>query len=379
MEDNPLVEPDLVFIREIINGGGADLKKCFQCATCTVACQLSTDRQPFPRKEMLFASWGLKDRLLGNPDIWLCHSCGDCSTRCPRNAKPGDILGVMRRLTIQKYAKPVALNRIINDPRMLPLMIVLPALVILAVGWSSGLLHLRHSGGPIVYAHFFPVLLIEIIFIPLTILAAGLFFSGIRTMLADMKFSYIRRGMADGSPFRAKTFLAAMVKTLRTVIGHDNFSNCDQISDRKLYHMMVAFSFIGLALVAGAFVFALYVLDSHGPYPQLNPVKLFANLSGLALILGALFLIKERLAHPTGVSTYYDWHLLGLALLLGITGMLTQLIRLAGWPAAAMTVYLLHLVMAFNLIAFLPYTKLAHAIYRSVAMAYAAYVSAKAP
>jgi quinone-modifying oxidoreductase subunit QmoC len=34
-----------------------------------VACQLSSDKQPFPRKEMIAASWGRKDRLIGNPDI----------------------------------------------------------------------------------------------------------------------------------------------------------------------------------------------------------------------------------------------------------------------------------------------------------------------
>ncbi|MFC1815055.1 hypothetical protein ACFL0M_03740 [Thermodesulfobacteriota bacterium] len=33
-----LVEPDVGFIKEIAGLGGADLKKCFQCATCSVVC-----------------------------------------------------------------------------------------------------------------------------------------------------------------------------------------------------------------------------------------------------------------------------------------------------------------------------------------------------
>ena len=69
MKDKHLVEPDLKFIEEILQNGGDSLKKCFQCATCSVACRLSSDQQPFPRKEMIYASWGLKDRLMGNPDI----------------------------------------------------------------------------------------------------------------------------------------------------------------------------------------------------------------------------------------------------------------------------------------------------------------------
>jgi quinone-modifying oxidoreductase subunit QmoC len=96
MTDKYLLEPDVSFIKEIGKLGGDTLKKCFQCATCSVACPISPDTKPFPRKEMIAASWGLKDRLVSNLDIWLCHHCGDCTAMCPRGAKPGDVLGAVR-------------------------------------------------------------------------------------------------------------------------------------------------------------------------------------------------------------------------------------------------------------------------------------------
>ena len=98
-----LIEPDLELIEELAHFGADTHGKCYQCATCSVACGLSPDENPFPRKEMLWAKWGLKDRLLKDLDIWTCYSCGDCSTRCPRKAEPGETMMALRRYLTSQY------------------------------------------------------------------------------------------------------------------------------------------------------------------------------------------------------------------------------------------------------------------------------------
>ena len=90
MPESYAVKPDRQFLHRILDEGGEELKHCFQCATCSVVCELSNGCAPFPRKEMIWAQWGLKDRLVADPDVWVCHQCNDCSTRCPRGARPGD-------------------------------------------------------------------------------------------------------------------------------------------------------------------------------------------------------------------------------------------------------------------------------------------------
>ena len=129
MAESRLVEADVEFVKQLKKMGGDTLKKCYQCATCSVVCPISPDEQPFPRKEMIAAQWGLKDRLVGNMDVWLCHYCNDCSTYCPRGAKPGDVLNAVRAMTISEYAWPACLGRIVPDPRYWWLLLAIPVAI----------------------------------------------------------------------------------------------------------------------------------------------------------------------------------------------------------------------------------------------------------
>jgi Pyruvate/2-oxoacid:ferredoxin oxidoreductase delta subunit len=45
-----------------------DLDICQRHGTCAVACPISPDNKPFPRKEMIAASWGLKDKVIKTPE-----------------------------------------------------------------------------------------------------------------------------------------------------------------------------------------------------------------------------------------------------------------------------------------------------------------------
>ncbi len=115
MAETLLLRPDRQFVEDIVASGGGDLKKCFQCATCSVACELSTGNTPFPRKEMIWAQWGLRDRLLASPDVWLCHQCNDCSTRCPRGARPGDVLAAVRKQAVMHHSAPRIIGNWVNN------------------------------------------------------------------------------------------------------------------------------------------------------------------------------------------------------------------------------------------------------------------------
>jgi hypothetical protein len=52
---------------------------------------------------MLWAQWGLKDKLLKDPGPWLCFYCGDCSSKCPRKGNPGETMMALRRYLTSLY------------------------------------------------------------------------------------------------------------------------------------------------------------------------------------------------------------------------------------------------------------------------------------
>ena len=373
MTDKYLIEPDVNFVKEIVGLGGDTLKKCFQCATCSVVCPISPDTKPFPRKEMIAASWGLKDRLVGNLDIWLCHHCGDCTTNCPRGAKPGEVLGAVRSYAIANYAVPKTLGKWVNSPKFLPILLLIPTAIFIVLGLITGLLDFTPGGEEIAQAKFFSTWLVDLIFIPLAVWVVAIFALGLKNFINDIHENALLEGKTDKKELEFGGLIMALIRVIPTILKHDKFSECTENKDRFLAHFLVFYSFIGLFIVTNIFFIALYGMQIHGPYSQWNPVKWLANISGVALIIGGVLMIWNRLSKTDQTTAYTDWYLLGLVLGLGLTGMLTEITRMAGLAGITYWTYFIHLVFVFNLFAFLPFSKLAHLVYRTVAMAYNEY------
>ncbi len=390
MSEKYLVQPDLAYIDELEGLGADTLKKCFQCATCSVACPIAPEDSPFPRKEMIAASWGLKDKLQCSGDIWLCHECGDCSDLCPRGARPGDVLSAIRYSAIKEYSQPKFLANAVEDPKKLPLLIAIPGLwfaLLAFITMTAGetmtkIFHTigiewSHGGHGIAQANFFSTWFVDLTFIPLSICVAVVFGLSLKRFVIDIHENAVAEGKTDKKTIDIKALLQALVSIIPVVLKHDKFNECEANQDRATAHMMVLYSFIGLAVVTGIFCVVLYVFHIPGPYSQLNPVKWLGNISGAALVIGSLLMIKNRLAKKDQVSAYKDWYILGVVLSLGLTGLLTEMTRLAGYAEVTYFLYWLHLIAIFNLFAFLPFSKMAHLVYRTTAMAYAEYGNRK--
>lgn len=386
------VQPDLEFIKDMKSAGGDNLKKCFQCATCSVVCPLSTDGNPFPRREMVFAQWGLKEKLVGDPNVMLCHQCGDCTTYCPRGAKPGDVLGAIRAYAYKHFGWPKGLANLASSGKNLPLLIGMPAVIILVVWIISGGLHFPSAEdfGRYGYGHFFGhwdfnllaknVFFIDLIILPTVALSLYAAYRGVSNM-----WRLMAENAGVGQPLyrpSASQFIKEFLwPSVVEIVQHTRFKKCTTNADRLKGHLPLLLSFLALFFVTAysAFtqdVIGIFIPEMHGPMSMWNPVKILANVAAIALIVGVGILWGNRArkeAEGKATPTFYDWFLIWMIMGVGVTGLAAELFRLIGVVSVGYIIYYLHLVSVMMLFLYMPYTKFAHMVYRTFAMAFERY------
>jgi len=195
------------------------------------------------------------------------------------------------------------------------------------------------------------------------------------------------RRMARASPHRMQTAAAAdgaeptpwtrtIAPTLRDALLQRRTQSCasekasaNRWTSRWFVHLMVFWGFLGLLL---ATVLRFLVVPIHGELvPPWEPVRLLGIVSGGALLYGTSIMILRRLRKAdryTSRSTFMDWAFVVLLILAGLGGFLVDIAQYAGLPIWAYGFMLFHLVVVFDLLVLIPFTKFAHVVYRPLAL-----------
>lgn len=359
-----ITTPDKDFIKKLSKSSNAPLKQCMQCGTCSAICNLSPDNKPFPRKEMIWSAWGLKDKLFGNPDVWLCHQCGECTTNCPRDVKPGDVLASIRNMTYQYYARPKFLGNLLSKRELLPLVILIPFIFITAIIYFFG--DINSQTDSINYSEFFPHAWLNGSFGILALLIVlGIIFS-VKDFWRDLKLTYPGK---LGSKKLGKTIITTFIE----ILSHKNFTKCNENKARYYAHLFVFWGFIALLIVTVLAIVSI-IFDAY-PLDLWNPIKILGNLATLALFTGLGIMFAKRLSarEKKDNNTYYDWIFLIFLLLLTLSGAGLEASRFLNWPFAYY-LYVFHLTCVWIIVIYAPYTKFGHVIYRTTAMVYSKHI-----
>jgi len=399
--------PSADFRKRLRERGGESAARCYQCATCTSVCDLTTEGSLFPRTQMLKSQWGLADDLAGDPGVWLCHQCNDCTARGPRDAKPGDVLQTVRSLAIEELSVPRAVGRLVgNAGRTWPLLVGLPILLWIAIIFMDngfavpertnmkiihagadlslvdtayaqdehaadahhGVQHVEGNETRLVYEELVPHKYIYVVF------STAFFLALFAVLASGARFWKLIGRSGD----RKGSFLGAFVPVFGEIATHKRFGSCETSSSRKWAHFCVLWGFLGAAFASGLLVISLYVTKDPLPLEQTHPYKIIGNISMVLLIVGGLWLFFNRLGDSTktGESKAYDTFFLSIVLAVILTGALTQLGAFVFPPVVASIIYVVHLGTILTMFLTVPFSKFAHMVYRTLAMVHERMVEA---
>jgi ferredoxin len=368
--------PDLLL--EIQKYGDVHVEDCFNCGNCTAVCPLSTESSVFPRQMVRLAQVGLEDRLLSSEELWLCYYCGECTETCPREADPGAFMAAARRYAIAKYDRTGLAKALFTMPAV--------STIILAALAAVLALFMYTVRGPmpedsLQFFAFIPAVTIHNLGLVLMVLVALAGLAGAANMWSRVwRASDAAQSRQAGARLNWGEALwqAAGVEAL----GQQRYrQDCTEdeapqpwYKQAWFIHAACLWGFLGL-LAATSLNYGMELLgikETGTAVPLWYPVRLLGTAAGALLLYGATYAIIRRLRKSdemTADSQQADWIFLILLWLSGVTGFVIELaLYLPRAPQWGYWMFLFHVVVAMELVLLAPFTKFAHALYRTLAL-----------
>lgn len=86
--------------------GGALLRRCIQCGTCSGTCPVGYAMDYNPRQVVAMFRAGAIEPLLRSRTVWVCASCYHCTARCPAGIQITDLLYALKRVALETGILP---------------------------------------------------------------------------------------------------------------------------------------------------------------------------------------------------------------------------------------------------------------------------------
>lgn len=369
---------------EVRKYGEFDTNACYQCGSCSVICELTSDYASFPRKTIRQTLFGLKEPLLGSLDPWLCYYCGDCSTTCPRDTDPGEAMMTLRRYLTAQYDWTGLSAKLYKSKAW-----ELGALSVVGI-FMAFLIWLFH--GPLVtervelntfapahMVHIFDLILFCVLAFFLLTNAFRMYWftmhQGKRARVIDVIRGVMKDGlgynMHQGEKVRIPfyLFITEAWTMIWNFITQKLFLKCANNIGRWLKHFLLVSGYVlMLFLVVGLLLW----FQTDNIYPITHPQRWLGYYATAVLLFGTVEIIIGRIRKREQIhkfSDFSDWMFPVLLLLTTVTGILVHIFRYMGLPLATYYMYAAHLIIAVAMLAVeVPFGKWAHMLYRPLAI-----------
>ena len=100
-----------MFTNELLERGetlsGQKLSSCYQCGRCSAGCPVIEEMDIVPSEAIRLLQLGQLEDVLSSRTIWVCASCLQCASRCPRGVEFSNICDALRAIVLRsRLSKP---------------------------------------------------------------------------------------------------------------------------------------------------------------------------------------------------------------------------------------------------------------------------------
>jgi quinone-modifying oxidoreductase subunit QmoC len=344
------VNPD--FVKDIKKFGADEFSACFNCGTCTATCSLTDKNNAFPRKLIRYTVLGLESEIRSSVDPWLCYYCGECSTSCPRQADPGNLMMSLRRYLISKYDWTGLAGVLYKNltAYVIAFLVVIAGVVVLYAG--NAFTHEEWMS----YGHYFEMFVI-----------AGVFGLILLPNLIRMWYFIVWK---NTKKFVLKTHISNLKELFIHMFTQKRSLSCDAEDENKkadklwwLEHLLLVSSYLML-------LFTTVFLDW------------FSNKNLIVIVMGYIFsavifvvtfiFVKQRIqkkSEKTTKSHPSDWFFVIWLFFMGVSAFAVRLLIDINVLENNFWVFLIHIIiLAQWALIIVPFGKWTHFLYRSFAM-----------
>jgi ferredoxin len=342
----PHINPD--FPTEIKKFGAGDFELCFNCGNCTAICSLSTTNESFPREMIRYSTLGLEDEIKSSLKPWLCYYCGECSTDCPRQAHPGELMMSLRRWITSKYDWTGLSGLLYKNviAYIIGFVLVIVGILFISRKFDFNQKLIMHLG------HLFEMYAIAAVFV--LILIPNIF--------RMWFFTIIKPKVNPG----LKNYFKAFPELFVHMFTQKRFLGCEQTPAEKLKwfeHLILVISYLSL-------LFTTVFLDWFES-KNLFVIWLGYLESAIIFIITFHFTInrvrKSSALHK--FSQPSDWFFMIWLLLMGVTAFMVRLFIDLNIIDNNFWLYLTHLIILVQwAVIIVPFGKWTHFLYRSFAI-----------
>ncbi len=95
-----IIKSDLV--RRVEDLSGQNIAMCYQCGRCSAGCPVVDEMDILPSEVIRLLQLGQIEEVLDSKTIWICASCLQCASRCPRGVEFSSICDALRAIVLRR-------------------------------------------------------------------------------------------------------------------------------------------------------------------------------------------------------------------------------------------------------------------------------------